>query len=146
MKKQRPFEIPKFKDLKIIRVFSFDLIPPYLFEQVKGRSWSVDGFLRDAPVYSSSPTNLIFVFADKDHIIQGFLWATVNVFTKNIDGQVLSLNKKYWFKGAIRYAIDFLKILRTQLGLKKICFRTSRPKAFERLVGAKRSPRVIMEI
>lgn len=131
--------------LKFIRVFSFDLIPKYLFDQVKGRQWSVQRFLDNAPMFAGDPTNLIFVLADKSHLIQGFLWSTVNVFTKNLDCHILSVDKKYWNQGITRATIDFLKNLRTGLKLKKITFRTTRPRAFARY-GAKASKSVVMEV
>lgn len=131
--------------LKFIRVFSFDLIPQYLFDQIKGRQWSVSKFLENAPLFAGDPANLIFVLADKEHIIQGFFWGTVNVFTRNLDGHILSVNRKYWNRGITKITLDFLRNLRSALKLHKITFRTTRPRAFARY-GAKPSKAVVMEL
>jgi len=146
----RTHDLPKpdltpLDNLRMIRIFDFNLIPRYLFEQIKGRQWDVDGFLKVAPGLSANPTTLLYVYADKDHVIQGFLWASVNIFTGNIDGQMLSLNKKYWGYGAVPRAFEFLGKIRKTLKFNKVTFRTSRARAFTKY-GAKPSASVVMEV
>jgi hypothetical protein len=159
-------------DLKFIRIITpeaFNMIPRYLFEQIKdlgeGENRVDDiyaqglsilmmpviqgGILRVEP----NPLVHIVVFADDEHVVKGFVWAEIDLVDKHIFVHALSLDKEYQsVDGVIENVVmDYLFKIPDlpefkDVGLmKKIQLTTTRPRAYER-VGCKRSKKILMEI
>ncbi len=147
-KKKKAKEKPRSKldELKIIRIFDFNLIPKYLLEQVKGSELEVPAFIRGLPILPKDPTVFLYVFADPEHIIKGFLCASVDVIGLNLNAQMLSIDKEYQGHGAVLRTKGFLEGVRKQLKLNKIYCCTTRSKALMRLAGAKPAKAVLMEL
>jgi len=137
----------KIRELKFKRIFSFQIIPRYLFAQVKeNNDWDLDFLYDYADDLAKDPLTLIYVLADKDYQIKGVLWAAINPLVKTISGYLLSVDKEYQDRGSpILYAIEFLTEIKEKIGFKKIEWPTTRPRAFERL-GFKRSGITNMEV
>lgn len=138
----------RFDELRFIRIQDFNLIPRYLMEQVKGGDTKVNRVLQFGTQIAKDPLTLLYVLADTQNKIKGFLWAEIDVFDEVIHVNTLSLDKEYQDRNgtALLKTVDFLKSLLEGSKLqKKITFSTNRPKAFERL-GFKRTALVNMEI
>jgi len=137
------------KDLKFVRTFGFDLIPRYLFEQVKEiDEATIDRIYKFGPLIGASPLTLLYVLVDEVNKIKGVLWAEVNLIDAIIFIRLLSVDKQYQSLDGqlLTKAKDFLFNLKTGPELKKeIHFLSTRPRAFEK-VGAQRCKRVRMEI
>ena len=138
----------KFDDLKFIRIQDFNLIPRYLMEQVRGGDAKIDRILQFGSGIAKDPLTLLYVLADQQNKIKGFVWGEIDVFEELIHVNTLSLDKEYQDSNgtAILKTVEFLRGLTEGSKLKKkITFSTNRPKAFER-VGFKRMALVNMEI
>jgi len=138
----------RFDELRFIRIQDFNLIPRYMMEQVKGGDTKVNRVLQFGTQIAKDPLTLLYVLADTQNKIKGFLWAEIDVFDEVIHVNTLSLDKEYQDRNgtALLKTVDFLKSLLDGSKLqKKITFSTTRPKAFERL-GFKRTALVNMEI
>jgi hypothetical protein len=141
-------------DLRWIRVFTPLHIPKHLVEQVRDRDYSVDDFytyheincLRDTDQGPTlNPLSHLYVLADKENIIKGFLWFTVEALSKDIIIQTYSVEKEYWNQGqAVKKLADHVKDIRKRASLQKIYWITNYPKHSERY-GFKRSDSVLME-
>ena len=138
------------QELKWIRIFTPMHIPKYLVEQVRDRDFTVDEFYRYQEINCLSdgklnPLNHLYVLADPDHFIKGFLWFTVDPLTKDIIIQTYSVDKEYWGKGrAVAKLASHIKEIRKKARLKKIYWITNYPKHSERN-GFRRSKSVLME-
>ena len=143
---QRQPDKKSSEDLKLIRVFDFRLIPRYLFEQVKpDGAGEIEELYGDwGLVMARSPLSLLYAMADEEHKTKGVLWAGIDPIRKAITVQTLSLDKAYQDGKAVPHAIEFLGNIRDRLGLNKIRFMATRPKAFERF-GCKKSDQILME-
>jgi len=148
------------KDLKFIRLTApgqFNLIPPYLFEQVKGRRWDVQRLRNIGPILLTSPFNIIGVFSDADNKIKGFLWVVLDILNETLEVVLLSVDRKYQNNGILAGTLELVKtfperpdtkntIQELNINLKdKIYLTTTRPHALEK-AGCKRSNIIIMEI
>ena len=144
----------KIEELRWVRVFTGDHIARYLIEQVRDRDYSVDDFFRYQQIncmvqtedgIKLNPFNHLYVLADKNNIVQGMLWMTIDPLAKDILVQVFSMNKDYWYKGeAVKLAADHVKKIRQKAKLNKIYWVTNYPKHSERY-GFKRSSSILME-
>lgn len=137
----------KVRELRFKRVYTFQIIPRYLFAQVKENAdWDLDFLYKYANMLASDPLTLVYVLADKDYRIKGVLWAAINPLVKTIPVYLLSVDKEYQDRGSpILYAFEFLTEIKEKMGFKKIEWPTTRPRAFERL-GFKRSGITNMEV
>lgn len=135
----------KIRELNFKRIFSFQLIPRYLLEQVKDGDWDLDLLYQYGDLVAQHPLTLLYVLADKDYVIKGLLWGAIEPLSKTISIYVLSVDKEYQDRGGpILYAREFARNLKEKMGFKKTEFPTTKPRAFERL-GFKRSKVVMME-
>ena len=98
----------KIDDLRWVRLFTPIHIPKYLVEQIRDKDYSVEDFYKlqensciimkdDGP--SLNPLNHLYVLVDKENIVKGFLWFTIDVLSKSICIHVCSIDKDYWVKG-----------------------------------------------
>jgi N-acetylglutamate synthase-like GNAT family acetyltransferase len=143
-----------FDELRWVRVFSPIHIPKYLVEHVKDRDYSVEDFYKyqeinclvqgkDGPTLN--PFNHLYVLADEENIVQGFLWFVIDPLSKDAVINTFSVDKKYWHQGkAFKRVSSHVKEIVEKLKLKKVYWVTNYPKHSERH-GFVRSKSVLME-
>jgi N-acetylglutamate synthase-like GNAT family acetyltransferase len=144
----------KIEDLEWIRIFDPVHIPRYLVEQVRDKDWSVDKFYqyqkiinlqKDGSNVVINPMNLLFVLADKEKVIHGFMWAAVDALSNCLVINTFSVDKKYWGQGnAVSILEKKTKEIANGAKLSKIYWITNYPKHSEKH-GFKRSKSVLME-
>lgn len=144
----------KMDDLKWIRVFSPMVIPRYLVEQVRDRDFDVDDYYTYQEInclrqtesgHSLNPLSHLYVLSDKENIIKGFLWFTIEPLGKNIIIQTYSIDAAYWNHGyAVKKLSAFMKEILRKSKLNKIYWVTAYPKHSKRY-GFKESENVLME-
>ena len=137
-------EKQKGTGLKYIPIEDVNLIPKFLVEQLEPRSWDVERFYKLGNMITANKMNFVGVFADKDHMVQGFMLASMNLLTENIEVHMLSLAEEYRGRGIIKEATGIVKKIKKEIGAKKIEFSTIFPEKFE-TYGYKKSDLVKME-
>lgn len=139
-------------DLRWIRSLNPSFIPKYLVEQVRDRDYTVEDFFKYQEAIcvrndgqTVNPLSHLYVLADKNNIIKGFMWFTIDALSKDLCIQTYSVDKEYWFQGkAMIKAADLVKKVRKEAGLNKIYWITNYVKHSERY-GFKKSDSVLME-
>lgn len=144
----------ELEDLRWIRVFSPVHIPKYLVEQVRDRDYTVENFFKyqefnciieDENGQRLNPLSHLYVLANSENMVKGFLWFVVDPLTLDMVINTFSMDKDYWYNGqAMKMASDHVKKLRKKLKLKKVYWITNYPKHSEKY-GFKRSKSIIME-
>lgn len=144
----------EFDKLRWIRVFTPDLIPRYLVEQIKDREYTTESFYKfheaNCMVNTEhgrilNPLNHLYVIADEEKKIKGYLWFVIDPMTSDLVINTFSIDKKYWYKGkAVQFLVEHVKKLLKELKLNKVFWVTKHPKHSERY-GFKRSRHVLME-
>ena len=144
----------KIYELRWVRVFTIEHLPNYLVEQVRHRTYSVEEFYKYQQInllmqgkegIVLNPFNHVYILADKENLVKGFLWMTIDPLSKDIFIQTYSVDKEYWGKGlAVKKLADHVKEIRNKAKLNKIFWHTDYPKHSERY-GFKRSSSILME-
>lgn len=144
----------KIEDLEWIRIFDPIHIPRYLIEQVRDRDWTVERFYQYQKTINLqkegnniviNPMNLLFVLADKEKAVQGFMWSAVDVLSNCLVINTFSIDKKYWCQGkAVSVVESKAKEIARGAKLSKIYWITNYPKHSEKH-GFKRSKSILME-
>lgn len=139
------------KDLRFVRVMTPYHIPRKYIENIKHREFEIDDLYKtmaDLTMIDENtinPLNHLYVIADKDYNVKGFLWFTIEPMLKAFVVQNYSLDKEYWGNGEnIEHATEFLKSLCKKLKIQKAYWNTRYPKVFEKH-GFRRSKNVLME-
>ena len=137
----------KVRELRFIPTYDFKLIPRYLFDQIKlDQAWNIDRLYEYGNSIATNPCTLLFSMVDADFHIKGFSWAEIDPLKEIIRIVVVSIDKEYQNHGEpLLYVGDFLKEIKTKLGLNGIEWTTNRPRAFEKL-GAKRTGQITMKM
>lgn len=143
-KLKRRTPVNRFKELRSIRIFDFHIIPKYLFEQIKGANWTTEALLQLNDPIHSSPFSFLFVFVDSENIIKGFLWGSLNPASLIFEAFAFSMDKEYWNAGSLAGVKEFLANLIKDLGIKKVTFTTTRPRAMEK-AGFVRDKAILMK-
>ncbi len=140
--------------LRWVRAFSPDIIPKYLIDQVRDRTYEVHDFYKYQGLNCLintkegqvlNPFNHLYVLADEDNMVKGFLWFVIDPLTKNVIINTFSVDKEYWNKGeAVKYLVEHMQEVLKKLELKKVYWISNYPKHSERY-GFKRSRGVLME-
>jgi len=130
--------------LKYIPVTDFLLIPRYLMEQIKPSDIEIDHVYAMSAEITSSPFNILGVFANKNSEVKGFLWGMINPLDMKIHIVMLSVDKEYQGKGIIPETTGILRKIMERYGLKAIVFKTMHPRLF-RKYGYKQTDEVFME-
>lgn len=141
-------------DLRWIRVFTPLHIPKYLIENVRDREYSVEDFYQYQEINclrntdegpTLNPLSHLYVLADKENIIKGFLWFTIEVLSKDIIIQTYSIDKEYWYNGkAVEKLSNLMKDILKNSKLKKVFWITKYPKHSKRY-GFTESEHILME-
>jgi len=143
----------KFDDLTFVRVIDpniFALIPQYLFEQVEGRSWSVERLYKFAPLFLTNDSNCFWVLENKEKVKKGVLWVVIDVLSEKLNVIVFSVDEEYQDTNYLKSARDFLRQfikdfngIEGEIKIKEtINWVTSRPELFDEIGG--RRPKTIM--
>ena len=160
-------KLVNINDLIFVRVIDpavFQIIPRYLFEQIKEMdAVMIDHLYQFAseiltiPVVNENgqliripnPIVCIAVLHDIARQIKGFLWAEIDIIERHIFVQACSVYKEYQSNnGEVeRRMVKYLFDLSIPPEFKtKIKMATLRPKVFEEKFGWNRSKTVLMEI
>lgn len=131
--------------LKFVKVTDINVIPRYLFEQVKPREFDIDRLYQWAPVLFKNPLNLLGAFIDKEESVKGVMWSSYNPINNKLMVHVLSVDRGYQNKGILREVLGILKKLQRSTQAEAVIGLTSRPRAMERQMGCGRSNFVLME-
>ena len=149
----------KFSDLTFRQLMDFNFVPRYLLEQMKDKDYDVDRIYYYGQLFIRSPFNFLFAMTNKDYVIKGILWVTIDPVTELMGVNVFSVDKEYQSNGKESEARDIsYKFLKEEFPQKyqqhlaaigvnlrpTILGTTTRPEAWERS-GFKRYHRVIME-
>ena len=122
-------------NLRWVRAKTFLKIPPHLFK-IKGVNIRVDRVYAFDHI-AQDPCNLLFLLEDGQGKVKGFCWSIINPLDNVLHVNILSVEKDLYNKGIVKQVHDMLKKIKDNLGLDKIEWRTTRPKAFKRLINAK---------
>lgn len=145
----------KFEDLKFVRLTQpdqFNLIPRFLFEQVKGSDFKIDRLYQYGPMMLASPLTFFYILAEKEQLEKGYapakgiLWLTINPFEEIFYVDMLSVDKDYQGNGtALKSSLNFIRSIPEYKTLNpKIIMMTRHVKAFEK-AGWERSEKIRME-
>ena len=100
------------KQLQFVRLFeagSLNRVPRQLFEQVKGRSWSVERLYRLAPLFLGNNTTVFWVLEDENQMVKGVLWAVIDILSQKLNVIVFSVAEEYRDACNVKTARDFLR-------------------------------------
>jgi len=144
----------KTDELRFVRAMSPDIVPHYLIEQVRDRSYSVEDFFKYQQIncmsqtvdgFKINPFNHLYVLANSENIVKGVLWMVVDPLAKDVVIQTYSIDKEYWNKGyAVKKIAEHVKDIVVKANLNKIFWVTTYPRHSERY-GFKRSKNILME-
>lgn len=144
----------KIDDLRWVRAFSPDLIPRYLVEQVRDRQFTVDNFYKyhhlNCTIESEkgptlNPFNHLYVLANDENLVKGFLWFMIDPLTRHIIINTFSMDEDYWYNGkAVEKLSNHIKEIMKKLDIKKVYWVTRYPKHSKRY-GFKNSKSMLME-
>ncbi len=142
------------EELRWLRLFTGTLIPVYLVEQIAKRDYEVkdlytyfeENILRMSPDGPTlNPIFNVWGLIDKENLVKGFLWFTIDPLSKDMVIQVYSVDPHYWgCKGAILKLATHMKDQRKKGKLKKVYWITKFPKHSLKY-GFKPSKSVLME-
>ena len=131
--------MPKGTCLKFVRAKDINLIPRYLFEQVKPMDFDIDALYKWAPIIYDNPMNILGAFLDSENKVKGVMICSFNPVNQTIIVPLLSVDKEYYGKGILKEADGILNKFKRTLGAKKISIVTTRPHAMEKIGYAKSS-------
>ena len=142
------------ENLRWVRVFSPDVIPKYLIDQIKHKDFTTEDFYKNQKANclvdtdkgpTLNPFNHLYALADKENIVKGFLWFVIDPMSLNLLINNYSVDKDYWNTGhAVKFLTEHIKEIQKRLKLKKVYWCTRYPKHSERY-GFKRSKDILME-
>jgi len=129
--------------LKFIPVHDLGLVPRSLVELVPDTD--ADRFFALAPVIENSPLSILGVFADTDHNVRGFLWATANPLDMKLHVNMMAVAPEFQGKGILGETKNILLKVARKHNLSGLIFRTKAPEKFEKW-GATRTGIVELEV
>lgn len=133
------------RDLTIIPLPDARLVPKFLVEQVKDREWSVQEWY-DYQQADKSEANLLLGVINQDHAVVGFIWMTLDGFSKWVFINTLSVSPAYQGKRKlIKFVHRYIRDLAKRLEMTRVIWVTDRPRALEKY-GYSRSDSVLMEV
>ena len=129
-----------FSQIRFIRIHEAALVPRELLEQAPDMPWSAKDFYENYSFYAQSPFSFLYVIIDKadmDSPQKGVLWMTVDPMSKVLLGNFVSITKEYQAAGLYRKIIvPHVLEMKKQLNLRRLCWVTTRVKAYEKMGGA----------
>jgi hypothetical protein len=134
------------EELKYVRLLMPRLLPSYLIEHVKGRTFTPEQFyvyLED--IDSSDDSCLLYAIYDPENSIVGYIWAEINALDRTLFVNTFSIDKIYWKNGqAMNIALDILKMIIERYKCPQTLWMTTNPKYYQKH-GFKVSKNVAME-
>jgi len=144
----------KIEELRWVRIFTIEHLPNYLVEQVRHRTYSVEEFYKYQQLnllmqgeegIKLNPFNHVYILADTENLVKGFVWLTIDPLSKDIIIQTYSVDKDYWGRGqAVKKLIDHVMAIRNKAKLNKVFWLTPYPKHSMRY-GFSPSKQILME-
>ena len=121
--------------LKYIPIQNFHLIPRYLFEQIEPLSFDIDRVYQMSDALCQNPFNILGVFADKENIVKGFMWAAYSVLDNKIGVHVLSIDAEFQGRGIVSESLGIMRKIQESLNAKGIKFQTTQKDKFASVAG-----------
>jgi len=142
-----------FDDLTFELIDDFNLIPKYLFEQIEGRSWSVERLCKFAPTLLVNDASRVWKLVNGEQETKGVLWAVIDILSEKLNVIIFSVDEEYQSNGSLKNTRDFLRQfikdfnkIDGELKLKeKINWITARPEMFDE-IGGQRPKTIMMEV
>lgn len=142
---QSTMEVKDVDSLTFVKLRIPKLIPYALVEAVKGRTFTPEQFYDYQEKQIDNPYNHLYALVDEKKVIQGYLWADINILDGSLFINTFSISKDYWGKGAaIPHVIEFLRSLKKKTSATRVFWITTNEKFFLKH-GFKRSKNVLME-
>lgn len=141
----------KFSDLRFVEIKKPDLfsqIPRYLFEQVEGRSWSVERLYKLGPLLFANDANYFWVLKDNKQVVKGVLWVVVDILSEKLNVILFSVGEEYQdtsLKSVRDFLRQFIKDFNKTGGVKlkeKMNWITAQPEKLNEING--RRPKTIL--
>lgn len=142
------------ESLQFIRIFDPSHIPEYLVDQIKDKDFTTERFyvyqrevctLKEEGSLVLNPYNLLFVLVDEDKVVQGFVWAVVDLLNGALCINNFSLNRFYWGKGkAVKILKDWALKIKEGAKLNRIYWISKNSKYCEKY-GFEKSKHILFE-
>ena len=138
------------KMIKLTEPELFNIIPKYLFEQVEGRSYTVDRLYKLAP-FVVNTNHFMWVYVNDENEIKGVLWITLDILSEKVNVIVFSTDKEYEISRTevLEFLRDFIAKFNENseyVELKdKVNWVTNEPDSFKEL-GGKVPETVLVEV
>lgn len=121
-----------------------------MFEQVKGRSWSVERLYKLAPLFLANEANSFWVLVNDKQETKGVLWFVLDILSEKLNVIVFSVDREYQGPGNLKSVRDFLRQFikefnKAKSGTRlkeKINWVTAQPEIFDEIDG--RQPNTIL--
>ena len=121
------------KELSIIPVPYPRLIPKYLLDQVKDRTWTTEAWYDHQTELIGVDSNIVLAFIDRNHEIKGFIWLTIDNFDGYVYINTLSVDPQYQRKSKlINFVTRYIRELAKALGIERVLWSAKRAKALTR--------------
>lgn len=124
----------KGTSLKFIKIKDINIIPRYLFEQIKPKELNIDRLYEWAPVFINTPFHIMGGLIDKEGEVKGVLWVSFNPVINCLTVHCLSIDKEYYGKGIMPEIRGILMKLKKNVGADSIQALTTRSNAIKKLV------------
>lgn len=133
-------------ELTPIQCFDFRLIPRYLFDHVKfAEPIDYNVLCQVGNEALKTPFNQLWVFADDQSLIKGWMWLTISPFNRCLYITTISLDRTYQGRNMdLELAGQVVRNLYHRHQLKSVYISTLRPKAYEKK-GFERSPLTLLK-
>lgn len=140
-------------DLRWQRIFDPIHIPTYLVEQIPDKDFTVENFYKylsrnlligPQQNFEINPLFHVALLFDKNNIVKGFVWFTIDELSQNIFIQIYSVDCNYWGKGAVPKLEKYILAIKKGGDLKKVFWITRQIKHSQKF-GFKPSKYVLME-
>ena len=127
--------------IRFVRIQEAALVPKEFLEQAPDMPFSAADFYQNYVFYSQSPFSFLYAIidrADMEDPQKGVMWLTVDPMAHSLIVNFVSVKKDYQAQALFpEIIIPHIIKMRKELNLRKIFWATTRPKAFEKLGGAK---------
>lgn len=132
-------------NLRIVPLKYPNILPRELIENVKGRTFEPEDFIKYLSNNVDNPVVMLYVLIDDESKIHGYIWIEKNLLDNSLFINTFSVSKEHWGKGkVIDLVIPFLEALKQKMGSKHVFWITTNPKFFQKR-GFKVSKNVLME-
>lgn len=134
--------------LEITHLYDPRLIPRYLLEQIKPRTFDIDQWYKQMIQLKKDGdiSNIYMAMLDDTYQIKGAAWCVIEPMEKVLFINFLTIDRQYQGNGAIMESfVPFIARIMDGLGLEKAEWRSTRPHAYEKY-GFHQSKNVLLEM